>query len=334
MPTLLGDFDPTVSGSIPVIQCEVHGHILAWNESNQLLRLQIGTFTNVYLPPWQSRLLEISGTITTIAWMNLGQIQAGTAPLQTLFFEYYGPEEKIVEQHPASLVRQTNLGNSVPVSTSTTQLINDGNIPSTTLIEATPSDAVSSTWQADVSGNLQIKSDNAGTLTNLLQLISGATPKVLTGAAATLTEVLGNLSVDGNATLNNVLNVSGTSNLNGINGTTLFLSGGKVFGPGGWVWIDFSDNVNMKITPNGGTFTIGSGSLKFQDGSLCNQIHRFTGTGSGTFNHNCSATPNAIEITTSVVGSQTMGYDSVTGTQVHVTTGAGLAWVGIAFVLA
>lgn len=51
-----------------------------------------------------------------------------------------------------------------------------------------------------------------------------------------------------------------------------------------------------------------------------------SGTGTGTFNHNLGVSPDYVSITTHAVGSQTVGYDSETSTQLHITTGAALAW--------
>lgn len=121
----------------------------------------------------------------------------------------------------------------------------------------------------------------------------------------------------------------------GLFTTSPTFTGGKIFGTGGWVWIDFSDNSNFIITPNGGRLKLGNNaSIQFADGSLVNRIHGFNGTGSGTFNHSNGVTPNNVQLTTHQVGSQTMGYDSENSTNLHVTTGAGLTWTGLAFSLA
>lgn len=63
------------------------------------------------------------------------------------------------------------------------------------------------------------------------------------------------------------------------------------------------------------------------------QLSRFTGGGSGTFTHGCvGQTPTHFSLTQSVSGSQTMGYNTPTSTQVTVVAGASNAWTGIAFV--
>ena len=80
-------------------------------------------------------------------------------------------------------------------------------------------------------------------------------------------------------------------------------------------WIYLGDGTNTDIT------------LQF-NGPL------FSGTGDGTFNHNCTwlgaarapADFSFNSYTGAPFGSQTMGFSSITTTQVTVKTGAGLAW--------
>lgn len=57
----------------------------------------------------------------------------------------------------------------------------------------------------------------------------------------------------------------------------------------------------------------------------------FSGTGAGTFNHSLGATPSWVGITDSQSGStMTVGVDTYGSTTVHVNTGAGHTWVGVA----
>ena len=115
---------------------------------------------------------------------------------------------------------------------------NDGNAPGTQFIEATPSDAASSTVSIGNDGSVTIKGDNAGVLTTLLQLIAGASPAVKLAAAAVLTEALGNMKVDGTlesvgaATMDGTLTVQGASTFN--NGVA-----------GDSVAVDATGNVNV-----------------------------------------------------------------------------------------
>lgn len=53
------------------------------------------------------------------------------------------------------------------------------------------------------------------------------------------------------------------------------------------------------------------------------RLSTFAGTATGTYNHGLGATPTIVLPMQDVVGSQTMGYDTLTVTQVHITSGAG-----------
>ena len=137
--------------------------------------------------------LDVPGTLityTTISTLNIPCIDACD-------IDFYETYETLPETYPSSLVRQTIVGNSLNLATSTTSIVNDGNNPLTQIIEAKPNDALTSTWQADNSGNLTISGDNGGTLTTLLQLVAGVTPAVKLFASGLTTEVLGNVQIDG-----------------------------------------------------------------------------------------------------------------------------------------
>lgn len=72
----------------------------------------------------------------------------------------------------------------------------------------------------------------------------------------------------------------------------------------------------------------------FQMGrGLLRQVGTFSGTGSGTFNHNCGTTPDFIAITENVSNAtMTVGVDTIGSTTAHVNTGTASAWIAIAFV--
>lgn len=75
-------------------------------------------------------------------------------------------------------------------------------------------------------------------------------------------------------------------------------------------------NNNLSITLNT------DGSFTGQFGIPQGGFGRFTGAASGTYNHGYGATPSWFGPMQSVIGSQTMGYDTVTSTQVHITSGS------------
>ena len=323
-----------------------------------------------------------AGSIDLTA-QNTGNVSP--APQAALLVtEYYSDEEIPKGTWPVSIPQSTVSANVSNVTT----LTNTGNPTTLVVIKIQPSDAGSPVFQVDNAGNLILSGDNAGILTTFLQAVAGASPSLKLAAATLLTEILGNLKVDGTTELANTLTIDAGGAT--ITGTVSVLAGSigassSVTANGGGSGFDGSNNVfaqtinsqNKTFQFNGVTILVGNanandtfvkaqtsiggvhmqtgtglgigfhapdgtltlengssalGKLKFADGSTMAEIHGFTGTGTGTFNHNCTKQPNNIQLTAHFNGSQTMGYDSEGASTVHVTSGAGGAWTGIAFV--
>lgn len=190
---IVASFDPTsaTSGSFNTTLANGTGRMVVYNESNVNVQLGWGSFVT-YCPAWTAMLYCVNASSPQIAWSQQSQLAANNAPISQVIVEAYDANEPVLGSYPAPLVRQTNLGNNVPLATAATAIQNDGSVAGTTLIEATPSDAASSTWQADNKGNLTIKSDNAGALSTLLQLVAGANPAITLGAPVSLQNFLTN----------------------------------------------------------------------------------------------------------------------------------------------
>ena len=183
------------------------GKLVIYNESNVNLALTWGSFST-YCPAWTAMLYCITSNTVNINWQIQSQLSSNNAPISQVIVEAYENAEPVLGTYPAPLMRNTNIGNAINVGAAATNIQNDGNAPGTQLIEATPSDTSSvSTWLADTSGNLTIKSDHGGVLTTLLQLIAGASPAVQVAALNVLTTLLGGLTVNQN------LSVVGTTSL-------------------------------------------------------------------------------------------------------------------------
>lgn len=183
------------------------GRIVVYNESNINLQLSWGSFST-YCPAWTAMLYCISTSNVNINWQQQSTLVSTGAPISQVIVEAFDNNEVIVGTFPAALVRQTNIGNTVTASVgSINTLVNDGNTQ-TSIIEATPLGAGSSTISIDNEGNVVIKGNNAGVLTTLLQLIAGATPGVKVAAAAVLTEILGTVQIDQNASIRATLNAA------------------------------------------------------------------------------------------------------------------------------
>ncbi len=72
--------------------------------------------------------------------------------------------------------------------------------------------------------------------------------------------------------------------------------------------------------------TLSGVGITWKTNDTISGTHTFTGTTTGTYTHGAGGTPFIIIPMTDVVGSQNMGYDTVTSTQVHITSGAGLGF--------
>lgn len=253
-------------------------HIQIYNESGCGLQL---TFQNskltTFVPAggWQTITLPIgeSGYSYQVIYLL-------TNPnVSTLITIYYAAGEPVPN---IASIGNSPIGGGT-LSSNANQLINTGNTPGFTLINVQPTDSTNPTWTADTSGNFTIKSDNAGVLTTLLQLIAGASPSVLLAASAVLTEILGSLKVDGQITL-------GTNGV--IGGSNMLLgktTAGDVFDAGTTsdTYVKSTNNVNIQI--NGTTqIQVSSSGLRVINGGLygtdaSNTILQSTGS-SGTGN--------------------------------------------------
>jgi hypothetical protein len=258
-------------------------------------------------------------------------------PISLLYGVIYEDGEHIPSIN-SPMQRSISVGNNEGINVSTTNsLVNNGNAADTTIIESTVSGQSTPSVTLTNDGLLQLSViSNA-----LIQLIKTQTadPLLILGAASHILQVLSTLELtSGVITTNNtqVFNSSGYDTFIGARGTNNVLH----LQAGGTDLVTISNTLfNVISTPlklSLGDLQIGNGKLVFNDGSHVSRMHGFSGTGSGTFNHNCGTTPNLIMLTTANPGggSQTLGYNpsTLTSTTVDVTAGAGLPWVGLAIV--
>lgn len=357
---ILTNFDPSAntSGTFNLAFPRNRGKVVIWNESKVNLQLTFANNDTEYAPAWQGVLFCVKDLPSpVVTWSQYSVLSSGTGPISQVVVVVYDENETVPGTFPASIVRQTNVGNSIPVATSANSLANDGNTQ-TVFIESTPSGAASSTISIDNEGNVTIKGNNAGTLTTLLQLIAGASPGVKLAAAAVLTEILGTLQVDGNITDVPQINHSksantGTGGYWGKDnaGTAHLLL--QLLGADGDVHVlASSNNGNLKFTKSdysGDTVVINdttgvtvNSNFKITNGqtnrlggaNICAASH-FSGTaGSGgtTFNHNyANGTPNFIAIQCNAGPSTSTGSTgTITSTQVTVYQFSTLTFSGFA----
>jgi hypothetical protein len=167
------------------------------NESQIGLKLMFGDGSTAILPPWYARAYYLNVPNAPVKWEQIASYNtgAGTAPFSLVTGEGYEPNEAegiVFSQGP--LARQLNIGNSLNVSTSTTQVINDGSAANTQVVEATQTGASSSNVVIENDGTVIIR-EGTTTLVDLLKIIPGAVTALILGAATRATQIVGDLLI-------------------------------------------------------------------------------------------------------------------------------------------
>lgn len=120
------------------------------------------------------------------------------------------------------------------------------------------------------------------------------------------------------------------------NGTIMSgkLTGWTIFAPVTMSQSFNSDSAQISSDGAGNLSVLGTTGLILRNnqGSGLHGLTRFTGTGTVTATHGLNTTPNHVNVTPHVNGSQTQGYDTEGATTVHITSGSGLAWTAQAAV--
>lgn len=162
---------PTIAQQMRPMQNQEGGpSLFVWNESGcGLTCLWPDSRETFTLPAGQWRLLHIPPAETQLNYLVSYIIP--NAPVSLLLADLYVPGEPI---DPMGVLGNSPIGVSGQVATSTGQSIkNDGNVPATQIIEATPSDQGSSSVSLnnDASGFLQVLSANV--LRKILNVVRG-----------------------------------------------------------------------------------------------------------------------------------------------------------------
>lgn len=176
---VVATFDPTsaTSDTFNTNFSKNQGRIVVWNESPVNLFLTWGSNNKAYVGAWTARLFRIVASSVLVTWTQQSILNTSGSPASQVIVEAYQDNEQILGTFPASLVRQTNVGNSITVNsgglTVAQELQNDTSPGGTTIIESTPSGAASSTVKADNNGNLTVAQNVSNTISTLFQLIAG-----------------------------------------------------------------------------------------------------------------------------------------------------------------
>jgi hypothetical protein len=194
-------FDPTVTSS-GFFDCSLKngGWLIVHNESPIELQLSSGSTLAAFLvAAYTIRAKKIPLNVSRITWLQAGNISGGgQAPISLVFAEACAPDEWTGGEIYLPLVRLTNVGNQSSGAT-TSDIVNDGNAPGTSIAEATPSDQVTSSVKDfnDASGFRKVLSANVlRTFWNVLRGNASALKAVFTlgdSGDATLLTVYGSL---------------------------------------------------------------------------------------------------------------------------------------------
>lgn len=330
--------------------------VLLQNESgtglNITFKLSQDSFT---LPAGKHILRVVTPSESGYTWTALYNLP--NPPVTSLYTDYYYPNEPdpdtgMLGNSPIGIggtISVTNVSSLSNETTTVKTLIIDIGLVGNTLLYQLFSDG-SATWSV-ISG---------GVPHTVLQ-VQGTGNQLQLGKSGDITEVLGNLLIDGIAQSGTFTFVNGASIVGGdfafgthgitsagLIQSTAFESSnyhdsagndGMVITAGATTRIQSAGQVAIQV-PGGTTRfsvistgasvtgTLGvsgnttfTGNIIFNTGSSLSAVGFGSGSGTGTYTHTLGVTPQWVGLSPHFVGSMTMGYDSETSSNVHVTCG-------------
>lgn len=319
------------------------GAVVLYNESPNLVRVTWAGSSR-WLPAWSGDVFYVNqapGFTGSFVLTAQSISSASNAPSTVIVGIAYAPGEPIPGTYPVALMRQTNVGNSTLPTTAAQSVINDGNAAGATVVEATQSGQTTSSLNLENNGAALLAPVSNGVLLSALVVTPGDASTAATGS-------FGDSANPTNWALHGVAdqvppagiqtgtlpagvtvpaaNISGSipsaTDATNLTGGTLTATGAASL-DSGVITTDGAGNMGIL-----GTTGL---TLRNNTGRGIRMMVGFSGTGSGTFSHGGNTTPSCVQLTTfKLNSSQTMGYDTPGGTTVHVTAGAGFAWVGAA----
>lgn len=286
--------------------------------------------------------------IATPSYPGGGSPPTGAPAMQLTVHGYQKGNEPA--ESIATLNRLQNVGNPVPIGTAATNIVNDGNPAGTQIVEATTNDGVQHVLMFN-DGNLALQKNATSADQEMLDLVdlavgghiwavflaTGATHGLYFTANGAIPLEL--LASGGIQTDNGIISTDGLGKIT----STKALGGANqayfVIAPGdGGTW-----SISELTADHGLAFVMGTVQLEVHptkgikprnQGAFISGFSEFSGTVTGTYNHNMTnGTPDAVIPMQSVIGSQTMGFDTLGATTVHVTSAAGNAFTALAYQL-
>lgn len=358
----IANFDPSKATTKPYIDvgaADTGSKVLLYNESPYNIDLDFFNGSASILHAWEARYWTLDGETKQVGWTIDSSLNVTNPPISLVMGEIYDPQEKLEGSYPMALIRQASVGNPGGIQTTTNTsvgIVNDNNPSGSQMIESTLSGQSASSVLMTNDGALTIKELIGGLLVQIVKT-AASDPVVALGAASHLVEVLGNLQADGTLAVTGASTFTGLATFNGgatVNGTlTASVSTAQGIQAAaassasyntdaakthdfkiGATRYAYVDNTGFHIDsgPTGTYIDVGTNcnGFKFKNGETLVRIDSFTGSGSGTYNHATGTPPTVVLIqpNPSGGGSATTGSWSYTSTQVSVTMGAALSFIG------
>jgi len=297
--------------------------ILFYNGTQLTLQLDFLNGTTDTLHPWEANWWLLVGDTKQIQWaIDTDSLNVTTPPISAVFLTLYGAQEKISGTYPVSLPYQTSLGGGQTNTnvSSTNTLSNETNTSPTLIIDI---------GQVANTNLINVFSDGSFTWTIL---ISGVTHTIMKGSitgnplqlgkSGDISEILGNLTVDGTSIHTGVSTFTGGTKSSSYNdssgndgmvitaGTVTRIQNATQVGlqvPGGTTvlsTVSTGVNITGALAVTGGTtlqsgVTVTGNSVFFTAGSI-SRISTGTYTSSTaakSINHGLGGTPTNVLIT-------------------------------------
>lgn len=199
-------FDPTATTSGHFdLNLPNGGWLLIINDSPVGIKLSFNSGANSRtVPPTVIMSLRVPSRIPGVDWVSEYNLPSGQAAVSVAVGECFEPDEWTAGEIIVPLVRQVNFGNPA-AGGSVSNLINDGNVAGTPIIESTQAGSSGSNFKADNSGNFWTAEWTGSALNKLIQSIANAAAgvaNVILGKSGNPVQVLGDLQVNANITMN------------------------------------------------------------------------------------------------------------------------------------
>lgn len=255
---IIGTFDPTTatSGTFVAAASSASGKLVIYNESNVGVKLMFTNGYVKYLAAWTADIVCGNLGPLNINWEQIQTLQSNNPPLSYILFESYDSGEAVPGTFPTALSRQSNIGN--PVSTVggiASSIVNDGNVATTQIIEATVGAEGFSSVTLTNDGTMELGSSSSpsrGVLTihnginaNLITALSGNDMARHVATGQRTVDTVNGVDIS-QSTLTGFKVLSGTLSVP----FGLGLKGITWFGPLSATTVQQTFNHNLGVTPN------------------------------------------------------------------------------------